>query len=90
MDASQSTTQTDAAGEYDGSAWVIELDDQAAGVAFAVRGGVRFAAADTRFWALDGERFASVAKAHAAVRRLARLRPQPGDVGRFWSASPSR
>lgn len=89
MDASQSA-QTDAAGEYDGSAWVIELDDEAAGVAFAVRGGVRFAAADTRFWALDGERFASVAKAHAAVRRLAQLRPQPGAVGRFWSASPGR
>ncbi len=86
MDASQST-QTDAAGDYDGSAWVIELDDEAAGVAFVVRGGVRFAAADTRFWALDGERFASVAKAHAAVRRVARARPQAGAVGRFWNAA---
>jgi hypothetical protein len=89
MDASQST-RTEVSGDYDGSAWVIELDDEAAGVAFAVRGGVRFAASDTRFWALDGERFASVAKAHAAVRRLAQLRPQAGAVGRFWNASPDR
>jgi hypothetical protein len=64
---------------FDGDhAFIIEVDDIAAGLALRERGGWRFVAADRRFQILDGSRFKRVAQAEHAARNLWRAQMRRG------------
>ena len=51
-------------------AYVIEIDDEAVGIAAQDDSGYRFHAAGHAFNALDGQRFSTVRQATAAARAL--------------------
>jgi hypothetical protein len=51
-------------------AYVIEIDGDPAGLAFAERGGFRFAAAGAAYWPLEGRRFRELRHAEREVRRF--------------------
>jgi hypothetical protein len=59
-------------------AFIIEIDDVAAGLALRERGGFRFVAADRRFHILDGSRFKRVAQVEQAARNLWRAQTRRG------------
>lgn len=51
-------------------AFVIEIEDQTAGLVLAEKGGFRFRASDPIFRKLDGRMFAHVRQARAAAAQL--------------------
>ena len=72
------------------TAYIIEIDEQAVGIAAPVKGGFRFHAALHAFNRLDGAYFGSVREATRAARAVAAASvtpggPPPRDVGRAES-----
>lgn len=55
-------------------AYVIEIEDQTAGLVIAEKGGFRFYASDRAFWKLEGRFFAQVRQAQRAAAEIWRNR----------------
>lgn len=69
------------------AAFVIEIDGNAAGLAFAERSGFRFYASERSYWELEGRWFRSLGQAERAATALRRRRDAAAARGR---PEPSR
>jgi hypothetical protein len=72
------------------SAFVIEIDGNAAGLAFAERSGFRFYASERSYWELEGRWFRNLGQAQRAAEAIRRHRagglraaPEPRRDGSF-------